>query len=72
MLDALKAAAEAAVEDDTLDVSVFDHEPRSQVFFPNPEEPWDEDDVETINLVGEKDVAAKIAYWRDVVNGVGK
>lgn len=72
ILDALKGAAAQAVEDGVLDESVFDRAPVSHVFFPEPGEPFDEDDALSIRAVGEDDLTAKIAYWRNVLDGAGK
>lgn len=72
ILNALEAAASEAVESGWLDESVFEDAPRSHVFMAEPGEPFDEDDVEAIKLVGEQDVAAKIAYWRNVLDGAAK
>ena len=70
ILEALENAAAAAVDRGALDESVYDREPRSHVFYPDAEEPWDDDDVVAVKTVGEHDVAAKIGYWRSVLDGV--
>lgn len=69
ILDALESAAREAVDRGELDDNVFDHEPQSTVFYPEPDEPWDEDDVAAIKAVGDQDVHAKIAYWSQVLDG---
>lgn len=72
ILEALEAAAEREVGDGFLDAGVFDGVPVSHVFVPEPGEPWDEDDVAAVRAVGEADVAAKIAYWRRVLDRVSR
>ena len=72
ILDALETAVYAAVEAGRLDSSVFDREPQSHVFYPEPDAPWDDDDVAAIKAVGQQDVAAKIEYWRGVLDGADK
>jgi hypothetical protein len=72
ILNALEVSASEGVEAGWLDESVFDNVPESTVFVPDAEAPWDDDDVAAIKMVGEQDVAAKIAYWRGVLDGADK
>ena len=69
ILEALEDAAGKAVDEGRLDPGVYEGAPQSVVFYPEPGEPWDEDDVAAICAVCEDNVAAKIAYWQRVLDG---
>lgn len=69
ILDALESAVWEAVTEGRLDRSVYDNAPKSHVFTPEPGECWDEDDVAAIKAVGQNDLAAKIRYYSQVLDG---
>lgn len=73
LTDAVSAAhAAGRIDDDTL-ASLFENEPESVVFYAGgDDEPWDEDDVAAISAVGERDASAKLAYWMDAVDELGR
>ena len=48
----------------------LDNEPESVVFYPGDGEPWDDDDMEAIKIVGANDVYAKLVYWQEVVSDI--
>ncbi len=68
ILQALENAVHEAVITGKLEPEVFDSVPQSHVFY-RPEEGWDEDEVEAMQLVGAQDVQNKIAYYTSVLNG---
>lgn len=69
ILDALIAAVEAAVDEGRVPADVLFNAPQSHVFMREPGEYWDEDDIESIRLVGENDLAEKIWYYSQVLDG---
>jgi len=68
ILTALEDAVAERVANGTLDESVYDNEPRSHVFYPEPGESWDEDDIGSMKAVGQQDVLNKIRYWSRVLD----
>ncbi|AVO21393.1 hypothetical protein PBI_MEGABEAR_84 [Mycobacterium phage Megabear] len=70
MLEALEDTAHRLVSLGQLSESVFENAPKSTVFYLEPGEVWDEDDVPAIKAVGEADMQAKIMYWSRVIDGV--
>ncbi|ABE67728.1 hypothetical protein Wildcat_148 [Mycobacterium phage Wildcat] len=72
ILNALMDAVHEKVDQGKIDPEVFEHEPQSHVFYPEPGEYWDEDDVAAIKAVGESDVQAKINYYISIINQAEK
>lgn len=70
ILNALVAAVDEAVDAGRLPAEVFDNAPQSHVFMREPGEYWDEDDIAAIRHVGENDVAEKIWYYSQVLDGM--
>lgn len=70
ILNALENAVMDLVDEGKLDDGVLDNVPQSHVFYPEPGEPWDEDDVAAIKSVGDADVLARINYFRELLDGV--
>ncbi|WKW87310.1 hypothetical protein SEA_CHARGERPOWER_95 [Mycobacterium phage Chargerpower] len=68
VLEALENAVYEAIDQGTLDAYVLENVPQSHVFYPEPGEYWDEDDVAAIRSVGDSDLAAKIAYFSELLD----
>ncbi|AKF14256.1 hypothetical protein SEA_LUCHADOR_92 [Mycobacterium phage Luchador] len=65
---ALENAVYEAIDAGTIDPEELDGLPRSTVFYPEPGEPWDEDDAAAIRAVGESDLAAKISFYSNLLD----
>lgn len=51
---------------DMMRAEAGDDRPRSHVFIPGEDfDPYDPDDVEAVKLVGEKDRADQVDYWKE-------
>ncbi|UJD21189.1 hypothetical protein SEA_SORORFAGO_92 [Mycobacterium phage SororFago] len=66
--EALENAVYEAIDAGKLDPEALDGLPTSTVFYPEPGEPWDEDDVAAIHAVGMSDLEAKIGFYRNLLD----
>lgn len=68
ILDALEAAVYERIDSGELDADVLDGLPEGYVFYPNDFDAYDEDSVAAVRAVGVQDVAAKIGFYRQVLD----
>lgn len=74
VIEALKHAVYAAYEAGEITEDEYDtirgQEPESHVFYPDPDEPYDEDSADIISHIGAEDRARKLRYWRERVDAL--